>query len=326
MKVSECMEKIKISVIMPVYNVANYLKRSIDSVLNQTFNEFELILVDDGSTDSSPDILDSYKTNSTVRVIHKRNSGSGLSRNIGLSVAKGEYVYFMDPDDWLEGEMLKENYEIIQKKYPDVLLFGSYDHFEGKATYQSLENEHLKSKKDFLEKFPQLFKQNVMYTVWNKLYKKSFLLNFNLKFGAERSGQDYVFNIKVYDKITSFLVNNKRYYHYVIQRDNSATTNFREDIFDLYKHEQLELIKFIENNNIDAKDIINDRWYFILNNTWRRALSQNNLKKANVYVEKMLKEYTRNKYIHLKYLSHFKWKAKYLLLFRTRLYKLCKSK
>lgn len=321
----KCMEEIKISVIMPIYNVAQYLKRSIDSVLNQTFNDFELILVDDGSTDSSPAILDSYKDNSKVSIIHKNNSGSGKSRNVGLSVAKGKYVYFMDPDDWLEGEMLTDNYNLLQKYTPDVLLFGSYDHYNGNVTSQNLKNEFIKSKADFLKKFPQLFKKNVMYTVWNKLYNKDFLLNSNLKFGSERSGQDYVFNIKVYDKITTMVVNNQKYYHYVIQRNNSATTNFREDIFDLYKHEQLELIKFMKNNNICANDIINDRWYFILNNSWKRALSQKKLKKSNFYISNIVNEYTENKYIQWRYLSKFKWKVKYLLFFRTHLYRFYKN-
>lgn len=310
---------------MPVYNVARYLRRSIDSVLKQTFKGFELILVDDGSTDASPSILDEYKENPRVNVIHKKNSGSGLSRNAGLDVAKGQYVYFMDPDDWLEGEMLRDNYELIRKENPDILLFGSYDHFENRVTSQNLDNEFLQSKNSFLERFPQLFKKNVMYTVWNKIYKKSFLLNFNLRFGSERSGQDYVFNIKVYDKVNTMLVTNKKYYHYVIQRKDSATTNFRKDMFDLYKHEQIELINFIEKNNIRAKDIINDRWYFILNNSWRRALSQKNLRKSNAYTKNILSEYSKNKYIHIRYLTKFKWKIKYLLFFKSHIYKLYRN-
>lgn len=319
------MEEIKISVIMPVYNVARYLRRSIDSVLKQTFKGFELILVDDGSTDASPSILDEYKENPRVNVIHKKNSGSGLSRNVGLDVAKGQYVYFMDPDDWLEGEMLRDNYELIRKASPDILLFGSYDHLENRVTSQNLDNEFLQSKKSFLERLPQLFKKNVMYTVWNKIYKKSFLLNFNLRFGSERSGQDYVFNIKVYDKVNTMLVTNKKYYHYVIQRKDSATTNFRKDMFDLYRHEQIELINFIEKNNIRAKDIINDRWYFILNNSWRRALSQKNLRKSNAYTKNILSEYSKNKYIQIKYLTKFKWKIKYLLFFKSHIYMLYKN-
>ena len=164
-----------------------------------------------------------------------------------------------------------------------------------------------------------------MYTVQNKIYKKSFLLKYNLRFGSERSGQDYVFNIKVYDKVNTMLVTNKKYYHYVIQRKGSATTNFRKDMFDLYKHEQIELINFIENNNIRAKDIINDRWYFILNNSWRRALSQKNLRKSNAYTKNILSEYSKNKYIQIKYLTKFKWKIKYLLFFKSHVYKLYRN-
>ncbi len=305
---------------MPVYNVAQYLRRSVDSVLNQKFSGFELILVDDGSTDFSSSILDDYKKNAQVKVIHKKNSGSGLSRNAGLDVAKGEFVYFMDPDDWLEGGMLNDNYGLIKEMNPDVLLFGSYDHFNNQVTSQDLENEFFQSKELFLERFPQLFKKDVMYTVWNKLYKKSFLLNFNLRFGSERSGEDYLFNIKVYDKVSTVVVNSKKYYHYVLQRENSATANFREDMFNLYKNEQMELIDFIKKNGIYDKNIITDRWYFILNNSWKRALSQKNLRQSNAYTKKILKEYSKNEYIHVKYLTKFKWKLKYLLFFKSRVY------
>lgn len=315
------MEDIKISVIMPVYNVANFLQKSIESVLHQNFRKFELILVDDGSTDGSLDILRKYESDIRVRVIHKKNSGSGLSRNRGLDIAKGEYVYFMDPDDWLEGEMLSDSYELIKSNQPDIILFGYYNHNGNDMTSENLENEFYSTKSEFILNFPKLFRKNIMYTVWNKLYNRKFLQSFDLKFGSEKNGQDYLFNLRVYDHVKTMEINNRKYYHYVIKRSNSATTKFYLDTFDLYKNEQLHLINFIEKNKIKGEDIINDRWYFILNNTWQRSLNHLNFEEVNSYMDNIVSEYERNDYIKIRYLSKFKSKVKYLLLFKFHLYK-----
>lgn len=311
---------------MPVYNVADYLEKSVNSVLNQNFESFELILIDDGSTDDSPKILDNFNKNECVTVVHAKNAGSGIARNRGLNLARGEYIYFMDPDDWLEGEMLKDNYQLINKNHPDVLLFGYYDHFKGKIRSQSLSKRIINSKSEFLDSFPELFRMNVLYTVWNKLYKKSFLINNDLNFGSERNGQDYLFNIKVYSHLSTMLVNDKKYYHYIVQRNNAATTKFHEDMFVLYKNEQLNLIKFMMENGIKAEDIVSNRWYFILNSCWKRANRECDLKKTNEYINNILQEYKQNKYIKLKNLSNYQCQLKYLLFFKTGLYKYYKHR
>ena len=114
------------SVIVPIYKVEKYLEKCITSILNQSFTDFELILVDDGSPDSCPQICDNFALkDSRIRVIHKKNGGLVSARNIGIQAAKGDYICYVDGDDWIHKDMLSEIYkDSIQKYSPDMIIFG----------------------------------------------------------------------------------------------------------------------------------------------------------------------------------------------------------
>ena len=115
-----------ISVIIPVYNVENYLRECIESVLNQTFRDFEVILVDDGSTDSSGDICDEYvEKDERVTVIHQKNGGLSVARNTGLSEANGKYVYFLDSDDYISENALATLLNIAENDSSDIVFFDA---------------------------------------------------------------------------------------------------------------------------------------------------------------------------------------------------------
>lgn len=115
----------KISVIVPVYNVEKYLNRCLQSLLNQTLTDIEIILVDDGSTDSSPCICDSYaQKNKNISVIHKKNEGLGMACNSGLALAKGEYIAFLDSDDWVDADMYMAMYIKAEKYHADMVFTG----------------------------------------------------------------------------------------------------------------------------------------------------------------------------------------------------------
>ena len=116
----------EISIIVPIYNVEQYLKRCVDSILAQTFKDFELILVDDGSPDSCPFICDEYaRIDSRIKVIHKANGGLSDARNAGLEMAMGNYIAFVDSDDWIASDTYEYLYELIKKNKADVVS-GSY--------------------------------------------------------------------------------------------------------------------------------------------------------------------------------------------------------
>lgn len=123
----------KISIIIPAYNVAGYLEKCLDSIIAQSFTEFEVILVDDGSTDNTYEICDDYaKNDCRIKVIHKKNEGVSIARNIGIEHAKGEYFLFFDGDDFVEPYTCEELYKLIREKQADTILYGYYRFENGK--------------------------------------------------------------------------------------------------------------------------------------------------------------------------------------------------
>lgn len=161
-----------ISVIVPVYKVEPYLRKCVDSILGQTFRDFELILVDDGSPDGCPEICDKYaEKDSRVKVIHKENGGLSSARNAGLDVAKGEYIAFVDSDDWINPEMLEIMQNRMQQHHADVAICGVESVYEddGKIVHHPLTDAVL-SRDDMVDK---LATQAWYYIIaCNKLYCK----------------------------------------------------------------------------------------------------------------------------------------------------------
>ena len=185
---------VKLSIIIPVYNVEDYISNCLESILNQSFKDFEVICVNDGSTDNSLSILQDYKAKDVrIIIIDKKNEGSGVARNAGLSIAKGEYVYFVDGDDWLEANALEKAVLKSNELNTDILIFGGLSYYEGKGqnggySANKLPKKYLDKvfsakeiKKDIF-KFPS--------TAWTKLYKRDFLVKNNIKFQDIKAGQD----------------------------------------------------------------------------------------------------------------------------------------
>lgn len=184
----------KLSIIIPVYNVEQYLPKCLDSILNQSFKDLEVICVNDGSTDNSLDILKEYKSkDNRVVILDKENEGSGVARNCAIDIAKGEYIYFVDSDDWLEDNALETMIHKADELNTDILIFGGLSYYEdiGKAGGYSKDKLPLKyfdrifSSKDIksdIFKFPS--------TAWTKLYKKDFLIKNNIRFQHIKVGQD----------------------------------------------------------------------------------------------------------------------------------------
>lgn len=119
----------KVSVVVPIYNVEKYLKQCVDSLLNQTLKDIEIILVDDGAKDGSGKIVDEYKNKFTnVKVIHQANGGLGPARNTGIENATGEYIAFVDGDDWVQSNMYEKLYATAQKSNSDIVVSGHCDY------------------------------------------------------------------------------------------------------------------------------------------------------------------------------------------------------
>ena len=184
----------KLSIIIPVYNVEKYLPKCLGSILEQPFKDLEVICVNDGSTDDSLDVLQKIKKNDDrVVIIDKKNEGSGIARNIGLSTAQGEYVYFIDSDDWLEDDVLAKIIAKADELQTDILVFGGLSYYNGKGQNGAYSKNKLPKKyfgkvvsakniKKDIFKFPS--------TAWTKLYRRSFLIKNEIKFQNIRAGQD----------------------------------------------------------------------------------------------------------------------------------------
>lgn len=244
----------EISIIIPVYKVENYLRTCLDSILRQTFNDFEVILVDDGSPDNSGKICDKYQSKDTrFKVIHKSNGGVGSARNVGLEKAEGKYIYFCDPDDYIEPDLLSDNISLLNRYHANMIVFGYYEDLNSKKRKTKYierspeQNIFLEDAKDFREYFQYLFNLDIMFTLWNKIYRRSYLLENGITFESVKIGEDSRFNYSVYKKIDRVYINSRKYYHYVISRTDSAVNLYKEDIFNIRYEETRrleELVKF----------------------------------------------------------------------------------
>lgn len=255
----------EVSIIIPIYNVEDHLERALNSVIHQTSEDWELILVDDGSTDHSGLIADSYakKYPEKINVIHQNNQGSGLARNTGLEKAKGNYIYFADPDDYFDNTLIEENLELIHKYDSDMVVFGyKIEDRQGTVKDTKLPNiPQFPDQKAFRKHFRNFYYFSP-FSLWSKIYKANFLRENNIQFTDQTLGQDALFNIDVFEHVDSVSVNRNAYYHYIEHKDSSVH-KFRTDRFDLElnigKHLE-ELIEHWELKNEFVDLITKEYW------------------------------------------------------------------
>ena len=201
----------KISVIVPVYKAEKYLHRCVDSILAQTFTDFEVLLIDDGSPDRSGDICDEYaKKDSRVRVFHKENGGVSSARQCGIDNAQGEYTIHADPDDWVEPNMLEELYAKAKEDDADMVICDFYEEHKNKQLYIKQQPSKLDNQTVFKELFQQLH-----CSCCNKLIKLACYKKFKISFPKEMNlwEDGYVmFHLTMNPIGISYLP--KAYYHY----------------------------------------------------------------------------------------------------------------
>ena len=179
---------VKVSVIIPIYNAYDYLRPAMDSVLDQTLSDIEVICVDDGSTDHSLDILKEYReSDARVRIITETNAGPALARNAGFKRARGEYVIFLDADDFFEPTLIEKLYTAATEKDLDIAI-ARYDIYNSKKAVfrKNTENEHIRIFENGAvtskNQYPDYILQSTTGSAWNKLFKKSFLAEKNIHF------------------------------------------------------------------------------------------------------------------------------------------------
>lgn len=231
-----------ISIIVPVYGVEKWVGRAIESVQAQTFADFELILVDDGSLDDSGRICEEYAVrDERIKVIHKENGGAASARNAAIGIARGEYLFFMDADDWCEPSMLGDMHLLAEKHDLDLLIAGFYidTYYSDSKFYhekKSCPARIYASQQDFRLDAHNLFDKNQLYPPWNKLYRAAYLRERGIVF-PDTWWDDLPFNLAVIRDVERVGVTDQGYYHFLRARAESENTRYRPGTFEKREEE-----------------------------------------------------------------------------------------
>lgn len=257
------------SIITPIFNVSRFITRGLDCILSQDFRDFELILVDDGSSDASPKMCDRAAADDPrIRVIHQENAGVGAARNTGLDAARGEYILFFDIDDLLLPGALSILHALLSKQHPDLLVFSyeEYDTLTGRTTplrfhparYQS--NNELRD--GWLDNLSGLRFNNGF--VWNKAYRRDFIKEHKLHFERLSLQEDEVFNLTLYPLVRSTLVSDMILYRYFVYHSGNSNNNHISGRLDIYRRVRDAFLALAARWDIDDKrlpDYVHSRFY-----------------------------------------------------------------
>ncbi len=215
----------KISVIVPVYNVEKYLDKCVESIVNQTYKNLEIILVDDGSTDNCPEICDEWaKKDNRIKVIHKPNGGLSSARNAGMDSMTGSYIQFVDSDDYIKSNMIEVMYGNIIKGDYDVCVcnYSFIDESDNVISATDFKKSILKGD----EIMPNFLKTTVFnsWNAWTKMYKYSVVEKYNLRYDETiKWGEDYPFNYLYFKSIDKMIAIDDVLYNYLSRRNGSIT-------------------------------------------------------------------------------------------------------
>lgn len=229
-------ESYLISIIVPVYNVENFLDKCVESIVNQTYKNLEIILVDDSSPDNCPKMCDEWaQKDSRIKVIHKENGGVADARNAGIKIAKGDYIAFVDSDDYIESGAYEFMINCAVKDDSDILVCS---YFADDSDYENTDSDVREiSQLDALSKIAcGDYKYGVL---WNKLYKKSVAENVIMPDFA--CCEDLVYNYFVFKKATKITESNARFYHYVFNVESKVHGSFGVGAFDAVRSKEIIL-------------------------------------------------------------------------------------
>lgn len=327
---------IKVSVIVPVYNVEKYLSRCIESLIGQTFNDIEIILINDGSTDKSLNIINKYRAkDKRIKLINNENRGVSYSRNIGIKESVGEYIMFVDSDDWIDKDTIDKMYKKAIKNDYDLIMCSYVREFfsgskcknitkEVEIIYEkfSINNNLLRRLIGPIEnELANPENLDSLGTVWGKLYKAETIKKNNIKFiDLEKIGsaEDVLFNIYLFNEINKAIFINEAMYHYWKGNSNSVTSKYNSKL----REQRQVFFKYIE--DFIRKNQMNEIYYEALNNRiclsilgyglteFSKDNNKNFLNKVKNIDKFLNDEYILNSYKHLK-LKYFPihWKIFY---------------
>lgn len=257
----------KVSVIVPVYNVGQYIERCVNSLVEQTLKEIEIIFVNDGSTDNSVHILNKYlEKDIRIQIVNQKNSGVSMARNKGIQEAKGQYIAFVDADDWIEKEMLELLYHTMIKENSDVVMCGYVREFQDrskekifslaeKVCYegQTLNELHRRLVGPIGEEMGNPEALDSFGTVWAKLYNREMIINNYIQFVDLKeigSNEDTLFNIHLIHHCSKVVFINQPLYHYWKGNVSSITTKYNPNLQNQFTSLFQLMRKFIKENQL----------------------------------------------------------------------------
>ncbi|MGN0493211.1 MAG: glycosyltransferase family 2 protein [Acutalibacteraceae bacterium] len=238
------------SVVMPVYNVESHIKKAVESVLAQTFNDFEIILVDDASPDGCSAICEKYaqQYDNIKCVHHEKNLGLSAARNTGLSYVSGEYVTFMDSDDYIDPDLFERVKASLDENNADCVVFGVREEYFNKEDRLSKvyelkygSEERISSREEVRRTVIKLEEKTFLGYAWNKFYKTDRIREKKLKFEKVTLIEDIVFNVHFFEDVKSLNILNIAPYHYMKRIDGSLTNKFVTDYYTLHRR-RVEMI------------------------------------------------------------------------------------
>lgn len=239
-------QKALISIIVPVYNVEKYLHRCVDSLRNQTYTSLEIILVDDGSTDSCPKICDEFaKLDDRIEVIHKENGGLSDARNVAIDICKGKYLLFVDSDDFIAHNTVELLYETLTKNKCDISTCGYINHYETVSPLGVEGNtELILDTEEALENM--LYQKDVTTSAWGKLYKRE--LFDGIRYPKGKICEDLPTTYKLFSRSTRIVINTSIKFYYQQRTDSIINSQFKRGRMDALDFAE-EQLKYMEKNH-----------------------------------------------------------------------------
>ncbi len=237
-------KKILVSVIVPVYNVQDYIEKCLDSLVNQTLKQLEVIVVDDGSTDRTSLIVDDYqkKYNAMIKVIHKKNEGVSIARNVGLESATGEYIGFLDSDDWVNFDMYEKLYQKAIKDNCDIVACDTLAIYPDKKILIESHINETSTIKDLMLK--------AYAVIWNKIYKREIIKGIDFKAGMTFC-EDVRFLYMLYPRIKKIGSIHESLHNY-LQRSGSLTYTYDKKLYQLIDSLD-DIVSYYKKNSLYEK-------------------------------------------------------------------------
>lgn len=246
------LNEMKVSIIIPIYNVQNYLEECLESVVRQSYKNLEIILIDDGSTDNSGKIADQYaKNDKRIKVVHKKNEGVSIARNVGIDMATGEYVCFADADDCLMEDYVEYLLKLILANNSDIALTKEmFTTFHRKQVKEDMIENYSAEKTTY-----EILIYNIPIGVYCKMFRRTFLNKNKIRFLPNIFiGEGFNFNTMAFQRANNVAIGHKKIYFYRRNNPTSATTKFSMKKWDnaLFAIENIKRDLLINNNYINT--------------------------------------------------------------------------